>query len=391
MRSLYTQAGRTFRERDLSVGKSTAAYHAAKRQQGISHALENLDQYEMQHGLIEQMATTATKTGWFKAQVGASGSTSLQRPRRGRPSQPVEPIKVQVPKPQRIKPPEASPKMVQKPPSPLGMYDYGKMSLRSLSTDTLQPHLRNTRGPFAHSSFAVAPFGGYPATMQEPIMMQPELQPRKPYEGVVDTAPLTRAFSEAALMEKLVPPPQPLVRSTRGHDLRSRAHASALTKATMEQQLDDQVSWSGQHGYSFKMTCEEYVRWLDEHGRSDDSAWLRAPRDSWTEGNFISYGVLSELHDMLIRRNMTIRGMYKIIDREETGNLEPWLFEDGLKRMGVRRAKNLTKEELAQLIRSIDTDFDGKVSKVEVEIVLKRVAKLQADERKLNRTRLPVV
>eukprot|EP00930_Biecheleria_cincta_P020836 TRINITY_DN15580_c0_g1_i1.p1 TRINITY_DN15580_c0_g1~~TRINITY_DN15580_c0_g1_i1.p1 ORF type:complete len:392 (-),score=68.48 TRINITY_DN15580_c0_g1_i1:115-1290(-) len=391
MSSLYTQAGKTFRERDLSVGKSTAAYHAAKRQQGICHALENLDQCEMQHGLIEQMATTATKTGWWNAQMASTSSTKWRRPRRGRPVQPVKPVKLQVPKPERIKPPEASPKMVQRPPSPLGLYDYGKMSLRSVSTDRLQPHLRNTRGPFANSSFAVAPFGGYPSTMQEPIMMQPELQPKKPYEGVVDTAPLTRAFSEAALMERLVPPPLPLVRSTRDQDLRSRAHASALTKATMEQQLDDQVSWSGQHGYSFKMTCDEYVRWLDEHGRCDDSAWLRAPRDSWTEGNFISYGVLSELHDVLIRRNMTIHGMFMFKDREETGNLEPWLFEDGLKRLGVRRAKNLSKEELAQLIRSVDTDSDGKISKTEVEVVLKRVANLQADERKLNRTRLPAV
>lgn len=387
MTSLYTQAGKTFRERDLSIGKHTAAYHAAKRQQNISDALENMDEYELQHGLLEQMATTATKTGWFDAQM----ASSMRRPRRLRVPQTLDSQKLQIPRPQRKKPPEASPKMVQRPPSPLGMYDYGKMSLRSVSTDTLQPHLRNTRANFASSSFAVAPFGGYPATMQEPIMMRPELHAKTPYEGVVDTAPLTRAYSEAALMQKLVPPPLPLVRSTRGHDLRSRAHASALTKATMEQQLDDQVSWSGQHGYSFKMTCTEYVRWLDEHGRSDHSAWLRAPRDTWSEGSFISYGLLSELHDVLIRRNMTVRGMFKFIDREETGILEPWLLEDGLKRIGVKRAKNLSKEQLAHLIRSIDTDFDGKVSKTEMETVLKRVAKLQADERKLNQTRLPAV
>lgn len=334
-----------------------------------------MDAYEKVHGLTEQMATTATRTGWFKASQEAKTATRKRQQGFGKAAPPEPPKEtLKLPKPETPRK-----RLVQKPPSPLGIYDYGKMSLRSVSLDALQPHHRHQidKSLQTHPHFAAAPFGGYPYTMQETILMQPQLHARTPFEGVLDTAPLTRSFSQASLMDKLVPAKIPLVRSTRGADLRSRAHASALTKATMEQQLDDQVSWSGQRGYTWKERFDDYVSWLDEHGRKDDSAWLVAEPSEWTEDQRVTFTVLSEMHDVLLSRRMRVQNMFRFIEGNNNGTLEPMVFLKGLQRLGVPRAQTLTREELAHMIRSIDADFDGTISCSEISKAMQRVATIR--------------
>eukprot|EP00933_Yihiella_yeosuensis_P072337 TRINITY_DN80703_c0_g1_i1.p1 TRINITY_DN80703_c0_g1~~TRINITY_DN80703_c0_g1_i1.p1 ORF type:complete len:382 (-),score=39.29 TRINITY_DN80703_c0_g1_i1:213-1358(-) len=372
--SLFAKAGNTFSERKRKVARCTEKYHDARQKATAFQTVKELDKYESNHGLLDLMACTGTMTGWTKKPLERS---------RGRFSSKPTPIQV-APKP-KVKPPVKT-RLVARPSSPLGLYNYGKMSLRALSVDSLQPHQRGeVRLSDSYAVFPSAPLGGYPWSMQEPCLMQPSLEPMKPFEGLLDTAPLRRAFSHASLVESSLKPVSN-VRSNRAQDLRSQAKAAGRAHEVMQSQLDDQVSWMGQHGYSWKDRCDQHISWLDQNGRKDDSAWLEEPRNQWDEDQQLSFDILSGLHDELRRRAMTIRGLFKFIDTDASEYVEPNEFLNGLRRLYIKRSDALTKPRLIHLLKTMDSSFDGRVSMPELQKIMCRIARLKAEERKTGAT-----
>lgn len=367
--SPYVAAGRTFRERDTKIDKYTTHYHLAGEQQTKEHAFNAINRFENANNLVPPQ--TPASRGGFAAQTmhpNSRGYAIDVKPKNEATS---------------VKP---SVKFVRKPCTPLEMYDYGRVNVRSLSVNSINPDMKKERIDVrASDSLCNAPLGGLPPSIQEPIFMRPRRpsNPTTPFEGIVELPPLKRALSYQSLVGKQYLPKQ--VRSTRFHDRRAEAYQQGLANEFMEEQLEEQRSWDGRHGFGWKDRCRDHLGWLETNGLQDDSSWLDEPRSTWTEMHHLTYRILSALHEYLKDRRIRCRELFKALDTDMTGALEPEEFLEGMRKMRIAGCDRLPLVDFIEVLKAVDTNFDGSVSLLELDRVMSRIARVRAEARKLQK------
>eukprot|EP00746_Dinoflagellata_sp_MGD_P142879 gnl/MRDRNA2_/MRDRNA2_75780_c0_seq1.p1 gnl/MRDRNA2_/MRDRNA2_75780_c0~~gnl/MRDRNA2_/MRDRNA2_75780_c0_seq1.p1 ORF type:complete len:402 (-),score=52.06 gnl/MRDRNA2_/MRDRNA2_75780_c0_seq1:8-1213(-) len=360
--SLYVSAGRNHWEREQAIEYSTAKFlHRGKRRlrDKTFKAIENFEKSNWAIlGLQPALAPRKSQTsGTGAGRMTISGDTS--KGENVKASEPENPNR-----------------LVKRPATPLEMYDYGAINLRSISTDAINPHIRKEIR--CTESFCSAPFGGYPVTMQEPIFMKPRNpgQPTVPYEGLVDAPPLKQCLSMSSLVGKLYQPSG--VRCTRAHNRRAEAYLTGLANATMEEQLEEQKSWDGRHGFGWHDRCRDHLQWLDKNGRKDAAAWLREPSETWTDPQHLTFCVLNAMYAFIKARRMRARDLFKVLDENGSGVLEPNEFLAGLQRVRVDMSETLTLPDLVTVFRTVDDNFDGSIGLLELEKAMARIGRLRA-------------
>mmetsp|Transcript_117213 Transcript_117213/g.250474 ORF Transcript_117213/g.250474 Transcript_117213/m.250474 type:complete len:400 (-) Transcript_117213:126-1325(-) len=386
MPSAYEQAGKTFRERDRRILQDTDHHRKEGHRRTQRKALEAIDRFETEKPQLKLYdRPTLTQTAWTSMNYDASRnrrrslmpsgtgtSTGRRESKVTMAAPPTPPVEVGGAE-QR-----AALKLSFRPPSPLGVYDYGKLSTRSVSLLAAQRHPQRgvpTGGGARGETTPSAPLGGYPWSMQEPILMQPRSpsQPSIPLDGVIDLPPLKRSLSYQSLVGKLfVKPP---VRSTRGQTIRAEALANGFANQAMNQQLDDQASWDGQHGYGWKDRTDEHMQWLDQNGRETAMAWLKAPKETWSQPQDRAYRLLEMLYEDLLRRRWRVKDMFKFFDADHGGTFEPQSFLAGLCRMNIPGADQLTPHDLVVMFRSLNWNFNGSISLAEAQEVMARIGR----------------
>lgn len=364
-------AGRSFREREVKVDKHTVQYHSLASQRVREHALAAISRFESANGLLPVQTPPDPKRGATQTMHPNQNSFLLQM-------KPNEPTRV-------MSKPLLSTKFVRKPCTPVEMYDYGGINLRSLSVNSINPHVRKEIR--STESYCTAPLGGLPYSIQEPIFMQPRgpTNPTTPFEGVVELPPLKRSLSYQSLVGKLYLSPK--TRSTRFHNCRAEAIQQGLANEFMEDQLEDQRSWDGQHGFGWKARkWRDHLEWLEENGRNEDtSSWLdHQPPTTWTHEQQQVYKILSALHEFLKERRIRVRELFKKLDTDMTGALEPQELLDGLRKMRIAGCDRLPLKDFIEVLKAVDTNFDGSVSLPELDRAMSRIARVRAEAKRIH-------
>lgn len=358
--SLYVSAGRNHWERDKAVENSTSKFLRSGKLRLRDKTFKSIDNFEQSN-----WAKLGLQPNFFAVQS--------QSTKRGRTSIPGDTSKSDSTKGSG---PDNPNRLVRRPATPLEMYDYGAINLNSISTDAINPHIRKEiRGS---ESYCSAPFGGYPVTMQEPIFMNPRkpTQPSVPYDGLVDAPPLKTCLSMSSLVGKLCQPSG--VRCTRAHNRRAEAYLTGLAMSTMDEQLEDQKSWDGRHGFGWHDRCKNHLQWLDKNGRKDECVWLRAPSETWTDSQQLTFRVLNAMYTYLKARRIRTRDLFKVMDFNDSGVLEPKEFLTAIQRVRVETCDALTLPELITVFRTVDENFDGSISLLELEKAMARIGRARS-------------
>eukprot|EP00746_Dinoflagellata_sp_MGD_P004164 gnl/MRDRNA2_/MRDRNA2_108046_c0_seq1.p1 gnl/MRDRNA2_/MRDRNA2_108046_c0~~gnl/MRDRNA2_/MRDRNA2_108046_c0_seq1.p1 ORF type:complete len:390 (+),score=60.15 gnl/MRDRNA2_/MRDRNA2_108046_c0_seq1:125-1294(+) len=364
--SPYVAAGRSFREREAKIDKVTAQYHSLGGQQIRQHTLSAIDRFENVNNLVPAKTPPSPKRGSAQP-LHHNREISLPTLHH----EPKAPAKSML-----------STKFVRKPCTPVEMYDYGGVNVRSLSVNSINPHVRKEIRSI--DSFCSAPLGGLPLSIQEPIFMKPRRpsNPTLPFEGVVELPPLKRAVSYQALLGK--PTCATQVRSTRFQNCRAEAYQQGLANEFMEEQLEEQRSWDGRHGFGWKdQKWRDHLGWLSTHGRQDESSWMDQPSNTWTAQQQKVYKVLSAVHEHLKERRIRVRELFKALDSDMTGALEPEELLAGLRKMRIAGCDRLPMSDFIEVLKAVDTNFDGSLSLPELDRAMCRIARLRAEARRI--------
>jgi hypothetical protein len=167
------------------------------------------------------------------------------------------------------------------------------------------------------------------------------------------------------------------VRCTRAHNRRAEAYLTGMANATMDEQLESQKAWDGRHGYGWHDRSKDHLEWLDKNGRKFQGQWLWQPSETWTEEQSLTFRVLNAMYDYLQARMIRTRDLFKLMDKDHSGVLEPREFLAGIKRLRVEKSDKLTLPQLITVFRTVDDSFDGTISLTELEKAMARIGRIR--------------
>merc|ERR1719235_2040929 len=82
------------------------------------------------------------------------------------------------------------------------------------------------------------------------------------------------------------------------------------------------------------------------------------------------------MYNHLKVRRIRTRDFFKMLDSNQSGVLEPKEFLGGLQRLRLEGSDALTVPQLTTIFRTIDENFDGSISLLELERSMGRIARI---------------
>jgi len=266
---------------------------------------------------------------------------------------------------------------VMRPPSPLGMYDYGRLSLKPRSTfaqhkqrmgdSTRPPHRQTTCGfYFPGPQFKQGPYG---FSMLDPCLLAPRAWPtRKGY-------PPTRHDNDPGDLRPLLteevghrrnhvdaPAISDIVRTTRAHSERALMSFKNCDKNREEKLLEQVRFEKGMYEGKFRDPMFETGK-LPEERPQEKHDWLAADHEDMHSTQQLSARILFGLQQCLRTSRGKITRLFQAENRAgPQGVLEPEEFLAGLVRLGVVEDGELSVDYIVEALSIIDPSFDGRVN-----------------------------
>lgn len=262
--------------------------------------------------------------------------------------------------------------LARRPPSPLGFYDYGCITLRSKSlvgqhssrnVSTMKRAVSTSGFYFPGTQLKQ---GAYGFSLLEPILLSP-----RPWQQVTETSlrwkgdqadlrPL--ASEEYHKMKKQrsdSPTISPSVRPSCGHEQRVRRAFHCMDNqredAILEQLRFERGVFAGQWTDPAQ-DCKAFS------GRPvEEYAWLEIEMDDMTPGQQAASKLLFKLEEIVNRKRCKLQNLFASENKGTLGVLEVDEFVAGLVKVGCVQASEMTADRLISIMSTIDPAFEGRV------------------------------
>lgn len=273
--------------------------------------------------------------------------------------------------------PELDARYDQRPPSPLGLYDYGSISTRPRSVlaqrsreageSMRSMHRQSTPGFYAPGlDFRHGPYG---FSMLDPIHMPSRTgQPARPGRDPGDVRPATTEGRSHRHMRSRTCGPviSDGVKSAGLHDKRAARVFGAIDRVNEESSLE-QARF--EHGV-FE------GRWRDPLLEPSTASSALAPPQH-PRCNFLSHEdagengsraqqvaskILFGIEGALRQNRSTLGSIFRGVNKGTVGVLEPQEFLEGLEKSGAVKKGTLTDADVVAAMATIDPHFDGRVN-----------------------------
>lgn len=269
-----------------------------------------------------------------------------------------------------------------RPPSPLGLYDYGCISSspRSVFAQSRQRVGESARTKnrqtsmgfyFPGTQFKKGPYG---FSMLDPCLLPPKA-------WTLETSPPVRALNAGDMRPLSTegfglrnrrlgrPHVSDCVRSTEAHSRRAQLHNAALDKGREEAFLEHARFENGMFEGKWHDPTHTLRGEVPEVQPPEEHSWLQMPIEEMHPVRARAAAMLFGLDRALRKFRGGLHALFAAENlgcRQEnkggaTGVLEPSEFLAGLVRVGVVAEGELSHKEAFQIIGVIDTGFDGRV------------------------------
>mmetsp|Transcript_17959 Transcript_17959/g.38296 ORF Transcript_17959/g.38296 Transcript_17959/m.38296 type:complete len:494 (-) Transcript_17959:131-1612(-) len=269
-----------------------------------------------------------------------------------------------------------------RPPSPLGLYDYGCISSspRSVFAQSRQRAGESARTKnrqtstgfyFPGTQFKKGPYG---FSLLDPCLLPPKAwaSDRKPPFRAQNTGDMRPLSTEGfGLRNRLLGRPHvsDCVRSTEAHARRAQLHNASLDKGREEAFLEHARFENGMFEGKWHDPTHTTRGEVLEVQPPEEHSWLQMPMEDMHPIRARAAAMLfgldralrkfrGGLHALFAAENLGCRQEYR---GGAAGVLEPSEFMRGLVRVGVVAEGELSNEEVTQIMGVIDSGFDGRV------------------------------
>mmetsp|Transcript_46257 Transcript_46257/g.83341 ORF Transcript_46257/g.83341 Transcript_46257/m.83341 type:complete len:480 (+) Transcript_46257:103-1542(+) len=276
----------------------------------------------------------------------------------------------------------------ERPPSPLHMYDYGVISVRPRShlhqrcEQSGEPARPKYRQEICGHYFPGPDLrqGPYGSSLLDPILLPPrhwEATKSPPHRWAGDPSELRPATADGWDRRErprsvgspigLVSSPsgQAEVKVSRCEKYRARIHADALGKRRDEAFLENVRFEHGVYEGRWKDPL------LDSMGLALAEPELPVEHKAWTaklaeqseddDGDLASH-ILQGIEDAMRIHRGKIPHLFRFVNRGVIGVLQPEEFLEGLQRLEIVEPGRVNHQDIIDVMRKIDPDFDGRVN-----------------------------
>jgi len=279
-------------------------------------------------------------------------------------------------------PPIENDTCMMRPPSPLGLYDYGCLSVthRSVFAQHKQRMGESTRAKYRQTScgfyFPGPQFkqGPYGFSMLDPCLLAPRTwQTRKGQPPVrQDSDPAdVRCLAQEDMAHKrnrvAHPVVSEIVRTTRAHSERALL-ANRNVDKNREEKLLEQVRFEkGMYEGKWRDPMLERQGQLPEESPEEQHDWLGSDHEEMDRAQQLGSRILFGLQSCLRNSRGKVTSLFQAENRSvpsglPQGVLEPEEFLAGLVRLGVVEDGELSVDYVVEAMSTIDPNFDGRVN-----------------------------
>lgn len=265
-----------------------------------------------------------------------------------------------------------------RPPSPLGIYNYGCLSVRPRSTfaQHKQRMGESTRAKYRQTSpgfyFPGPQFkqGPYGFSMLDPCLIAPRAWPTTtgvPPVRQVDDASDVRPLSthDMATKRNLAEAPHlsDCVRTTKAHSERALIAFRNVDKNREEKLLEQVRFEKGMYEGRWRDPMLETKGQLPEECPEEKHDWLDGDTEEMHSTQQLGARILFGLQSCLRTTRGKITNLFQAENRQgPAGVLEPQEFLAGLVRLGVVEDGELSVHDIVHAMGTIDPNFDGRVN-----------------------------
>lgn len=274
----------------------------------------------------------------------------------------------------------------RRPPSPLAFYDYGNISLKPRSAFSQQRCCASEDAQSKHKTGSSCGFyfpgpdykqGPYGFSMLDPILMpprcwEPRRGPLRSDQHVNDVRPrhIKGSASDGTLKQSQISKPTApdIVRSTRGHDMKTQHVARTLDRNHDEAWLDKELHEDGSFGGRWCHPLRSKPAGLGQgshlhDGPLDHHDWMHQDLSEQEEAAALASRVLSGITRALQENHSTLPHLFRAHNQGAQGVLEIEEFMEGLSRLQVLDYEDVASlKVLSEAMTLIDPDFDGRVN-----------------------------
>jgi hypothetical protein len=296
----------------------------------------------------------------------------------------------------RALPPVDHDPCMMRPPSPLGLYDYGRLSVKPRSTfaqhkqksgeSTRARHRQVSPGfYFPGSQFKQGPYG---FSMLDPCLMAPRSwstsQPT-PVRWENDPADI-RPLSTEDLGHKrnfiAKPVTSDIVRTTRCHAKRAQLSFQNLDKHRQEKILEQVKFETGVFDGRWRDPVLEQKGQLPEEAPEERHEWLGNEKEDMHSTQQLGSHILFGLQNCLRTSRAKLTSLFWAEGKGHPGVLEPAEFLKGLERLGIVEEGELTLDDVVEAMTTIDPNFDGRVNLPIISRAIATATKIQSEQTK---------
>lgn len=269
--------------------------------------------------------------------------------------------------------PEGFEKNARRPPSPLGLYDYGCISLRSRSLAAQ----RQQRRPGHESQTAAGrgfyfpgahyQQGSYGFSLLEPILMRSK--PSNPVppsvrwsDGPSDARPLASEVIGLRRTRAHGPVISPQLRSSNAHTLRAKNAFSALDHTSAEAYFEHKRFQNGTSGGTWRGPELDADAQLPVKDPSEHSNWIWVPEDQKTPAQKRAADILFRLEARLRENRCRVKDLFASENKGIPGVLRPEEFLESLEKHRIIAKGEMAMEDLIDFCHIMDPDFVGLVT-----------------------------
>lgn len=269
----------------------------------------------------------------------------------------------------------------RRPPSPLSFYDYGNINLKPRSAFSQQRvpapedgqskhRLGSTCGHyFPGPDYKQGPYG---FSMLDPILMpprcwEPRRGPQRTNQCASDVRPrhAKSAANDAAIKQSHISKPTApeMVRSTRGHDMKTQHVARTLDRNHDEAHLEKECHEDGSFGGRWCHPRRSKAGTHLQHGPVEHHDWMQQDLSGLGDSEMLASRILAGITRALQEQHSTVPRLFWSVNRGAQGVLEIEEFMEGLVRLQVVDYDEIDSlKVLSEAMTFIDPDFDGRVN-----------------------------
>eukprot|EP00403_Amphidinium_massartii_P031250 CAMPEP_0178389586 /NCGR_PEP_ID=MMETSP0689_2-20121128/10199_1 /TAXON_ID=160604 /ORGANISM="Amphidinium massartii, Strain CS-259" /LENGTH=455 /DNA_ID=CAMNT_0020010053 /DNA_START=67 /DNA_END=1434 /DNA_ORIENTATION=- len=270
----------------------------------------------------------------------------------------------------------------RRPPSPLGLYDYGAISSKPRSLfaqqrvardKALRPKHRETSCGFYFPGPQLRQ-GPYGFSMLDPIHMAPtswqvpHAPPDRWGDDAVDVRPATLdQIGKKRITQDMSVIPD-AVRCNGAHERRAVAVFKCLDRHRDDMILERRRFENGVFEGRWRLpgrdptldrTAGVVVEPDEEQGI--DTEWVGLPDDELSEPRRLASCILFGLDTALTKNRAKLSHLFKGVEKSAPGTLEPSEFLKGLIRLGIVQSDEVGPGAIIEAMSEVDSNFNGRV------------------------------